>query len=353
MAAIAADLAAKKGLLVFVAVGNSGTGAWHYLDTPSDGDSVIAVAAVSSSGVVADFSSYGPSSDGQVKPDVASIGVAAIVQTSAGGIGAGNGTSFACPNMAGLATCLWQGFPEFNNMKIRSALWQAGDSANNPNTRTGYGIPNMKAAFVNLVHDFSTANGTISNCKATLNWTSKDVSTMSYEIERKVFGETNYTKIADVPSQANVSILANHSYQRNDTLISVQAGTVSYRIRQIVDSSASTFTASYIDTVNISLAASCIPTGVNPINPNAQKVTIIPNPAMNDFTLRVETIYPVTQLGIFVLDMEARIVLRFERSKATGLADFDLPIYRLARGKYVVAVYNGSQLIASKELIKL
>ena len=122
MAAIAADLAAKKGLLVFVAVGNSGTSAWHYLGTPSDGDSVIAVAAVSSSGVVADFSSYGPSSDGQVKPDVASIGVAAIVQTSAGGIGAGNGTSFACPNMAGLATCLWQGFPEFNNMKIRSSL---------------------------------------------------------------------------------------------------------------------------------------------------------------------------------------------------------------------------------------
>ena len=238
-------------------------------------------------------------------------------------------------------------------MKIRSALWQAGDSANNPNTRTGYGIPNMKAAFVNLVHDFSTANGAISNCKATLNWTSKDISAMSYEIERKVFGETNYTKIADVPSQANVSILANHNYQRNDTLISVQAGTVSYRIRQIVDSSASTFTASYIDTVNISLAASCIPTGVNPINPNAQKVTIIPNPALNDFTLRVETIYPVTQFGIFVLDMEGRIVLRFERSKATGLADFDLPIYRLARGKYVVAVYNRSQLIASKELIKL
>src|SRR5438874_1446452 len=174
MAAIAADLAAKKGLLVFVAVGNSGTSAWHYLDTPSDGDSVIAVGAVSSSGVVADFSSYGPSSDGRVKPDVASIGVAAILQTSAGGIGAGNGTSFACPNMAGIATCLWRGFPEISNMKIRSALSQAGDSANNPNTRTGYGIPNMKTAFVNLLRDFSTANGMISNCKATLNWTSKD-----------------------------------------------------------------------------------------------------------------------------------------------------------------------------------
>jgi len=353
MAAIAADLAAKKGLLVFAAVGNSGSSTWHYLGTPADGDSVIAVGAVSSSGVVGNFSSYGPSSDGQVKPDVASIGVSAILQTSGGGIGAGNGTSFACPNMAGLATCLWQGFPEFSNMKIRSALWQAGDSASHPNTRTGYGIPNMKTAFVNLVKDFSTASGTISNCKATLNWTSKDVSSMSYEIERKVFGEANYTKIADVLSQPSVSILATHSYQRNDTLINVQAGTVSYRIRQIVDSSASTFTAAYIDTVDISLAASCIATGVNPINPNAQRITIIPNPAMTNFTLRVETTYPVNKLDIRILDMKGAIVLHFERSKASGVANFDLPVYQLARGKYIVAVYDDNHLLASRELIKL
>src|SRR5436190_14005134 len=194
MSAIAADLAAKKGMLVFAAVGNSGLDSWHYLTTPSDGDSVIAVGAVSPTGIVGSFSSYAPSSDGQVKPDVASIGVAAVIQSSSGAIVTSNGTSFACPKMAGLGTCLWQGFPEFNNMKIRSALWLAGDSANNPNPRTGYGIPNMKTAFITLLKDFSTANGSISNCRSTVNWTSKDVSAMKYEIERKSFGETNYTK---------------------------------------------------------------------------------------------------------------------------------------------------------------
>lgn len=353
MAAIAADLAAKKGLLVFAAVGNSGTSTWHYLATPADGDSVIAVGAVNSTGVVGNFSSYGPSSDGQVKPDVASIGVAAVLQTSGGGIGTGNGTSFACPNMAGLATCLWQGFPEFNNMKIRSALWQAGDSVNNPNTRTGYGVPNVKTAFVKLLQYFSTSTGSISDCKASLNWTSKDVSAMSYQIERKVFGETNYTKIADVPSTANVSILANHNYQKIDTLINVQAGTVSYRIRQIVDSATASFTAAYVDTINISLGTSCVPTGVNPINPNARNISIIPNPAHNNFTLRIETSYPVDHLGISILDMKGRMVMHFERSKTTGTANFDLPIYRLARGKYIIVVYNDQQLIASKEMVKL
>ena len=351
--AIAADLAAKKGMLVFAAVGNSGLDSWHYLGTPSDGDSVIAVGAVTSTGIVGPFSSYGPSSDGQVKPDVASVGVGAIIQFSSGAIGGSNGTSFAAPKMAGLGTCLWQGFPEFNNMKIRSALWLAGDSVNSPNPRTGYGIPNMKSAFITLLNDFSTANGSISNCKSSLNWASKDVSAMKYEIERKGFGETSYSKIADVPAQSNVVTLANNSYQKTDTLINIQAGTVSYRIRQIIDTAAATFTAAYIDTVDLSLSSSCVATGLNPVNPNVGKIIIIPNPAQSHFTLRVETRYPVNNLQIHILDMRGRTVLQFVQSKPTGTSDFDLPISRLSKGKYIVSVYNATQLIASKELLKL
>jgi hypothetical protein len=353
MCAIAADLAAKKGMLVFAAVGNSGTDSWHYLTTPSDGDSVIAVGAVSTSGTVGSFSSYGPSSDGQVKPDVASVGVGAIIQFSSGAIGGSNGTSFASPKMAGLGTCLWQGFPEFNNMKIRSALWLAGDSVNHPNPRTGYGIPNMKTAFITLLKDFSTANGSISNCKSSLNWTSKDISAMKYEIERKSFGETNYSKIADVPAQSNVVTLANNTYQKTDTLINVQAGTVSYRIRQIVDTAATSFAAAYIDTIDLSLGSSCVATGVNPVNPNVGKISIIPNPAQSHFTLRVQTGYPVNSLRVHILDLRGRTVLQYVRSKAPGTSDFDLPISRLAKGKYIVSVYNATQLIASKELLKL
>src|SRR4029079_13736245 len=135
IAAIGADLAAKKGILFVVAAGNEGGAPWHYIMTPADGDSVLAVGAVNTSGTVGGFSSYGPSSDGQIKPDVASVGVSAILETAGGTIGSGNGTSFACPNMAGLATCLWQAFPELNNMKIRSALWKSGSRASTPDDR--------------------------------------------------------------------------------------------------------------------------------------------------------------------------------------------------------------------------
>ena len=70
----AAGLAAKKGMIVVVAAGNAGTSAWHYITTPADADSIVAVGAVNTSGVIAGFSSYGPSSDGRVKPEVASVG---------------------------------------------------------------------------------------------------------------------------------------------------------------------------------------------------------------------------------------------------------------------------------------
>ena len=49
---VGADLAAKKGILVVNAAGNEGNKPWHYILTPSDGDSVLAVGAVSTNGDV-------------------------------------------------------------------------------------------------------------------------------------------------------------------------------------------------------------------------------------------------------------------------------------------------------------
>jgi hypothetical protein len=344
MAAIAADLAAKKGMLVFIANGNSGGGSWHYLTTPADGDSVIAVGAVNTNGVVANFSSYGPSSDGQIKPDVASVGVAAVVQTSAGTIGASNGTSFACPNMAGLATCLWQGFPEFSNMKIRSALWQAGSIANTPDDRIGYGVPNMKSAFGILLKDFSTANAVIDNCTTTISWTSKDVSAMKYEIERKAPGDTGYIKVVDVPATANVSFLSNHTYSKTDQLADLQTGNFSFRIKQILDTSEANFAAVYIDTVNVSLTNSCVST----------LLKIVPNPVTtNQLSLRIGTDNPIQKLNILIFDMLGQRVFQFSGSKMAGASRFDVPISRLPKGKYIVSIYDGSQLLASEEFIKL
>ena len=150
IAARAADFAAKKGMIVVVAAGNEGNNSWHFITTPADADSVVAVGAVNSSGVIGSFSSYGPSSDGQVKPAVASVGVGTAVSSTTGPIVTGNGTSFATPNMAGLITCLWQAFPEFTNMEIIQAVEKSSSSYNTPDDRIGYGIPNFHIAYDDL-----------------------------------------------------------------------------------------------------------------------------------------------------------------------------------------------------------
>ena len=350
-AAIAADLAAKKGILVFNAAGNEGASPWHFILTPADGDSVVAVGAVTTAGTVAGFSSFGPSSDGQIKPDLASVGQGTTIQLTNNAIGSGNGTSFACPNMAGLGACLWQGFPEFNNMKIVNALRQSGNKASTPDDRVGYGIPNLKSAFVELLKEFSTANGSINNCRTTINWTSKDVSAMKYEIERKAPGETNYTKIAEkIPLTGN--ILSNHSYQFLDTLTNTQAGTINYRIRQIVDTASASFTAAYIDSIDIVLGSSCITTGIDPINPNEEKISIMPNPAINQFILKVKTPYAIPDMKVNIIDMKGRLMMQSFLSKGSGEMNFTFPINRLAKGKYIVTVYNGKKLLAAKELLK-
>ena len=142
-----ASLAVKKGMIVTNSAGNEGNNGWKYLGFPADGDSVCAVGAISTSGEIGPFSSYGY--PGKQKPNVVSVGVGTVyVATTT--TAAGNGTSYSNPNIAGLIACLWQAFPQFNNMKILSALYASGDRFANPTDRYGYGVPNMKTAYRTL-----------------------------------------------------------------------------------------------------------------------------------------------------------------------------------------------------------
>lgn len=160
MIAKAATIAARKGMIVFAAAGNEGGNSWHFIITPADADSIFAVGAVNASGTPAGFSSYGPSSDGRVKPDVASVGWGTAISSTTGTIVSGNGTSFATPNLAGLVTCLWQAFPEFSNMEIIKAVEKSSSIYNTPDSRIGYGIPDFKKAYDDLLQQRILKNAT-------------------------------------------------------------------------------------------------------------------------------------------------------------------------------------------------
>ena len=142
-----AEMAAKKGIFVTNSAGNSGNDSWHYLIAPADGEHVLAIGAVNASKQVAGFSSYGPTYDGRIKPNVASVGWGTVIAGTDGNPASANGTSVANPNLAGLITCLWQAFPEFSNATIFDAVQRSADKYNNPDDRVGYGIPNMRIAY--------------------------------------------------------------------------------------------------------------------------------------------------------------------------------------------------------------
>ena len=73
-----ATYAAKKGMIVMNSAGNEGNGSWKYIGFPADADSVCAVGAVTQTGVIASFSSYGY--PGKVKPNIASVGAGTIIE---------------------------------------------------------------------------------------------------------------------------------------------------------------------------------------------------------------------------------------------------------------------------------
>lgn len=349
MAARGADLAAKKGILVVTSAGNEGTSTWHYISTPADADSALVVGAVNNSGIVAPFSSYGPSFDGQIKPDVASMGVSTIIQLASDNIGTGSGTSYAAPNMAGLTACLWQGFPEFNNMKIINAIRASGNQAATPDARTGYGIPDMKKALMLLLKDYAVSSATLSNCRTTVSWTSKDVGAMKYEIERKLSNQSSFTKIGEQMGSGSL-FGTRPSYQFQDVLSSTPAGTISYRIRQIIDTSAAGFFADYIDTATVT-ATACNATAINPVDPNSNAITILPNPAVEKFWVRINGSPSTGTHSIRVFNAKGQLISTISQPAASSL--IEITSSRWAKGKYYVTLYKGDQLITTKELIKL
>jgi len=149
----AADFAAKKGIIVTASAGNDGqrTDDYKFVSCPADADSVLTVGAVNGAGTIAAFSCWGPNSAGKVKPNVVSVGQGTILANTIGNPIGGNGTSYANPNMAGLVACLWQAFPEFTNMEIIDAVQHSADRFLTPDERYGYGIPNFRIAYNQLL----------------------------------------------------------------------------------------------------------------------------------------------------------------------------------------------------------
>ena len=150
------------------------------------------------------------------------------------------------------------------------------------------------------------------------------------------------------------SILATHSYQFENTLATGTSGSFSYRIKQIIDTAAATFTSVYIDTTVANVSSPCVVTGV--VNPgiNGNTITVRPNPSMGSTaTLIIETNDAIATMPILIYNMNGRLVQRMQASKGSGKKIIDLSVSKLAKGKYFINVYNKNALVGTAEFIRL
>ena len=143
--------AARAGIVVVNSAGNDGNNGWHYIGVPADADSIITVGAVDSLRQHAAFSSYGPTADGRLKPTLAAMGVASAVLTPAGTVMRGAGTSYACPELAGLVAGFWQANPTLSAQQVIAALERGGSQAQSPDNSLGFGVASFSASY-NLLH---------------------------------------------------------------------------------------------------------------------------------------------------------------------------------------------------------
>ena len=144
---IGSEIACSRGILCITSAGNEGgNDAFPYISVPADGEHVLTIGAVGTDGERAFFSSIGPTSDGRIKPDVMAHGYGTtVVSPGEGAYYDGSGTSYACPVLAGMATCLWQAKKELPASEIREALRKSGNMRT-PDNYYGYGIPDFMEA---------------------------------------------------------------------------------------------------------------------------------------------------------------------------------------------------------------
>lgn len=231
---IAADLAVKIGIVVVNSAGNGYDGPTpNTLGAPADGDSVITVGAVTSSGNRSIFSSVGPTADGRIKPDLMAMGSGVYVArtSSQTSYGNSNGTSFSCPLLAGAAALVLSVDPTLTPMEILDLLRQTASQSNNPDRFMGWGIINTLDAIelIPVPVELTLFSGSYVNGAVHLEWTTAtETNNFGFEVQKR-YDNTSYEKIGFVSGNGTTTNGMQYSFEDNGLL----TGRIYYRLKQL------------------------------------------------------------------------------------------------------------------------
>ena len=135
------------GILPVFSAGNKGPQK-ETIGAPASYPEALAVGAVDESKLPTHFSSRGPSSWGEIKPELSAPGVNVISTYPGGGYAKMDGTSMAAPHVAGIAALLLEANPTLTVDQLEQILLQTTEplSTTIPNNVSGYGLVNAYAA---------------------------------------------------------------------------------------------------------------------------------------------------------------------------------------------------------------
>ena len=243
----------------------------------------------------------------------------------------GLGTSFACPIIAGLTTCLWEAFPEVRNMDIVNTLRMASNAYTNPGDSLGYGIPDIKKAFVLLIEKLHSFQNSIAGSQLSLTWTAKSATGMNFVLERKLPTDASYqpidTQYANGPFQSN-------TFTYTDNLSSLNSFTgFSYRIIMNIGSDTS-FT---LDSL---------------IFPEPQQtISMNPNPVTDNLTVTVIRNYP-SNVDIVIYNTKGQKIYTSENQQTAGVQAYTIPFEQESAGVYFVSVFINNNKEFTKTIVK-
>ena len=141
----AANKAVEKGILICNSAGNEGDDKrWMTIITPADAENVLCVGGIEDdleNYRHISFSSYGPSADKRLKPNVVAFGHAAVANPSNGKFTDAYGTSFSSPLTAGFCACAWQTMRDKTALEMKTEIEKSADLYPYFDYAFGYGVP--------------------------------------------------------------------------------------------------------------------------------------------------------------------------------------------------------------------
>jgi len=205
------NLAARKGILVVNAAGNEGLDAWRIIGAPADADSVLAVGGINPwTGYHTSFSSYGPTADKRMKPNLCGYGH--VIAEGKNGLHETQGTSFACPLVAGFAACAWEINKDLTNMDLFQELEKSSDLYPYFDYAHGYGVPQASYFLEEKKEQVKTfdvkRDGNILEVVIKDEYFKSSFDSTDIELNEK----EKYTRVGELLKGGGERYIANHSY---------------------------------------------------------------------------------------------------------------------------------------------